>query len=102
MSKSMYERVRANPKFQELVVKRSRMAWRLSAVVLAAYYGFIAVVAFAPQLLHTPLVSGARTSVGVLAGAGILVLSWILTGFYVRRANTEFDALNTEILREAL
>lgn len=101
MSKSMYERVRANPKFQELVVKRSRMAWRLSAIVLAAYYGFIAIVAFAPQLLHTSL-SGGRTSVGVVAGAGIVVLSWILTGLYVRRANTEFDDLNNEILREAL
>jgi len=102
MSKQTYERVRANPKFQQLVAKRSRMAWQLSALVLAAYYGFIMVVAFAPQVLHTPLAEGARTSVGVIAGAGILVLSWILTGLYVRRANTEFDELNHEILRESV
>ncbi|MCR6631971.1 MAG: DUF485 domain-containing protein [Magnetospirillum sp.] len=101
MSKLTYERIRANPKFKELVAKRTRMAWLFSAVVLAAYYGFIALVAFAPQLLHVPLTEG-RTTWGVLAGAGILVLSWILTGLYVRRANTEFDEINNEILREAL
>lgn len=101
MSKLTYERIRANPKFQELVAKRTRMSWLFAALVLGAYYGFIALVAFAPQVLHIPLSAG-RTTWGVLAGFGILVLSWILTGLYVRRANGEFDKLNAEVLREAL
>ncbi|HLO74824.1 MAG TPA: DUF485 domain-containing protein [Magnetospirillum sp.] len=101
MSKLTYERIRANPKFQELVAKRTRMSWLFACMVLGAYYGFIALVAFAPQVLHTPLGAG-RTTWGVVAGFGILVLSWILTGLYVRRANTEFDKINNDILREAL
>lgn len=101
MSKLSYERIRANPKFKELVAKRTRMSWLFAALVLGAYYGFVALVAFAPQVLHTTVSSG-RTTWGVVAGFGILVLSWILTGLYVRRANTQLDTLNTEILREAL
>jgi len=101
MSKLTYERIRANPKFKELVAKRTRMSWLFAVLVLGAYYGFIALVAFAPQVLHVPLGSG-RTTWGVILGFGILVLSWILTGLYVRRANNELDAINNEILREAL
>lgn len=101
MSKLTYERIRANPKFQELVAKRTRMSWLFAALVLGAYYGFIALVAFAPQVLHTQITSG-RTTWGVVAGFGIVVLSWVLTGLYVRRANTELDGINNELLRESL
>jgi hypothetical protein len=34
MSSAMYERMRANPKFQELVARRGRFAWTLAAIVL--------------------------------------------------------------------
>ncbi|HTH15802.1 MAG TPA: DUF485 domain-containing protein [Magnetospirillum sp.] len=101
MSKLTYERIRANPKFQELVAKRTKMSWLFAAVVLGAYYSFIALVAFAPQVLHVPLGSG-RTTWGVIAGVSIVLLCWLLTALYVRRANTEFDAINNEILRESL
>ena len=36
MSSEVYERIRRNPKFDELVSKRSRFAWTLTAVVLGA------------------------------------------------------------------
>lgn len=101
MSKLTYERIRANPKFKELVTKRTRMSWLFAAVVLGAYYGFVSLVAFAPQILHMPLSSG-RTTWGVVLGFGIVVLSWVLTALYVRRANTQLDTLNNEILRESL
>ena len=101
MSKLTYERIRANPKFQELVAKRTRLSWLFAAMVLGAYYGFVALVAFAPQVLHTPLTTG-RTTWGVIAGFSIVLLSWVLTALYVRRANTEFDSINNEILRESL
>jgi uncharacterized membrane protein (DUF485 family) len=34
MSSEVYERIRRNPKFEELVNKRGRFAWTLTAVVL--------------------------------------------------------------------
>lgn len=32
---------------------------------------------------------------------GIIILFWLLTGYYVYRANKEFEAANVEIIREA-
>ena len=40
-------------------------------------------------------------TVGVSYGLAIIVLSILLTGFYVWRANREFDHLNQSILDEA-
>ena len=94
------ERIRANPKFQELVRSRSRLAWGLSASVLGAYYLFVLVVAFAPQWLHAPLGEGRQLSVGIPVAAAIIVLSWLLTGWYVRSANSKFDALGAQLLEE--
>ena len=101
MSSAVYERVRRNPKFQEFVARRSRFALLLSAIVLVAYYGFMMVVAFAPDLLRAPLGAGTTTSIGWPIGAAIIIGSWVLTGWYIHRANGEFDAINEEIIKEA-
>jgi uncharacterized membrane protein (DUF485 family) len=83
------------------MAKRSRFSWTLAAIVLIVFYGFILVVAFAPQLLATPLSEGSVTSVGIPIGVGIIIFFWLLTGYFIRRANREFDATNVEILQEA-
>ena len=101
MSSAMYERMRANPKFQELVARRSRFAWTLAAVVLAMFYGFVMVVAFNPQSLGQPLSEGSKLTVGVTVELFMFVFFWVLTAVYVKRANTEFDALTQEIVKEA-
>ena len=93
--------IRANPKFHELERRRARLAWRLSAIVLAAYYGLMIVVAFWPSTLHAPLAPGQVVTVGVPIGVAVIVLSWVLTGLYVYRANTVFDDLNDQIISEA-
>src|SRR5215211_7871604 len=63
--------------------------------------GLMIVVAFWPDALHVPLSEGRVVTIGVPIGAAIILLSWLLTGLYVYRANTAFDALNEQILREA-
>lgn len=94
------QRIRANPNFQRLVDSRSRLAWTLSAAVLGAYYLFMLVVAFWPQLLHTPLAEGRQLTVGIPVAAAVIVVSWLCTGWYVYRANTRFDALGADLLKE--
>ena len=93
-------RIRANPKFQQLVRSRSRLSWSLSAVVLGAYYLFMAVVAFQPQWLHAPLAEGRQLTLGIPLAAALIVLSWLLSGWYVRNANTRFDAMSADLLEE--
>lgn len=100
MSDDVYKRIAANPRFQELVSKRSAFAWTLSAIVLFAYFGFILTVAFDKAFLATPLGTGV-TTIGIPFGVGVIVLAFVLTGVYVRRANSEFDELTKQILSEA-
>ncbi|KTC22739.1 hypothetical protein AO392_20120 [Pseudomonas putida] len=95
------DRIRANPKFQQLVRTRSHLAWSLSAAVLGAYYLFMLVVAFYPQVLHTPLGDGRKLTLGIPVASALIVLSWLLTGWYVRSANTRFDSLSAQVLEES-
>ena len=101
MSSAMYERMRANPKFQDLVARRGRFAWTLAFVVLSMFYGFVMVVAFNPTSLGQPISEGSKWTVGVTVELFLFIFFWVLTALYVERANTEFDALNQEIIKEA-
>lgn len=92
--------VRDNPKFKHLTRQRARLAWSLSGVVLAIYYSFIMVVAFVPAWLHLPLYDGTHLSLGMPIGVAIILSSWLLTAWYVHRANTHFDVLSSQILQE--
>jgi uncharacterized membrane protein (DUF485 family) len=100
MTPDLFERVRRDRRFQELVAKRSRFAWLLSAAMLAIYFGFIFIIAFAPKSLGTPIGSGVMT-VGIPLGLLVIVSAFVLTGIYVRRANSEFDAITREIIEGA-
>ena len=40
-------------------------------------------------------------TVGIPVGFGVIVFTILITGFYVRRANSEFDQLTREIVEEA-
>ena len=101
MSSAMYERMRANPKFQELVSRRGRFAWTLAFIVLSMFYGFVMVVAFNPAALGQPISEGSMVTVGVAIELFMFIFFWSLTAVYVRRANTEFDSLTQEIVKEA-
>ena len=98
MNQDTLEAVKAHPKFQELVRKRSSLSWMLSAVMLVAYYGFIMVLAFNPEFFRTHITE--YTTIGFPIGIAIILLAFALTGIYVRRSNREFDRLTEEIRKE--
>ena len=66
---------------------------------LIVYYGYIALIAFDKEFLAKPIGTGV-TTLGIPIGVGVILFAIIITGIYVRRANTEFDALTEEILKE--
>lgn len=100
MEQQPYLRIQQDPNFQALVAKRQRFAWTLSILMLGLYLAFILLIAFAPGWLGTPLSPGSSITRGIPIGVGVIVISFILTGVYVWRANGEFDRLNREVLRE--
>ena len=94
------DRITKNPKFHEFIAMRSRYSIIMAIVSAAIYYGFILLVAFDKELLAKKIGAGV-TSLGVPMGVGVIVLTIVLTWVYVRRANTEFDATNDAIIKEA-
>ncbi|EJA4670809.1 DUF485 domain-containing protein, partial [Escherichia coli] len=58
-------------------------------------------IAFAPGWLGTPISEGSSVTRGIPIGVGLIVVSFVLTGIYVIRANGEFDRLNHQVLQEA-
>lgn len=94
-------RVEANPKYHKLVGMRSSYSIIMTLCVMVVYYGYILLIAFNKEWLGTKLADGMTTSIGIPLGVGVIVTTIILTNIYVRRANTEFDSLNAEIIKEA-
>lgn len=92
--------IRANPTFKQLVRERAWLAWSLTALVLGSYFLYMVVVAVAPQWLHTPLQEGKQLTLGIPVGAAVIIFSWLMTGLYVRCANTRFDRLSQLVLEE--
>ena len=58
--------------------------------MMALYFGFILLVAYAKPLLGRVVVPG--LSLGILLGALVIVAAWVLIWIYVRWANRHYDA----------
>jgi uncharacterized membrane protein (DUF485 family) len=80
--------------------KRNTFGWLLTAVMMVVYYGYIALIAFNKPFLAQPIGDGV-TSLGIPLGMAVIIFTIAITGLYVRRANSEYDRLTAEILKEA-
>jgi uncharacterized membrane protein (DUF485 family) len=69
---------------------RWRIAISLTIAMMAVYFGFILLVAFNKPLLGTRVVPG--LSLGILLGALVIVVAWVLTWIYIHWANAHYDA----------
>ena len=99
MAIDMVARIQANPKYQELRSKRSSFGWWLTLLMMVVYYGYIALIAWNKPFLSQPIGAGV-TTIGVPIGMGVIIFTIVITGIYVRRANSEFDRLTREILED--
>lgn len=102
MQDDMIHKIKSNPKYHELVSKRSKFAWIMAILMLVVYYAFILTIAYDKPLLATPLWEGATMTIGIPVGVAVIVFAFALTGIYIQRANAVFDKLNREIKEEVL
>ncbi|MCE7796242.1 DUF485 domain-containing protein [Sphingobium sufflavum] len=91
--------VAADPRYAALVRQRSRLGWSLSALIFIAFVGYLLLIAFDKSLLATPIGAGV-TSLGIPVGLGLILLAIALTGVYVARANSDYDARMAAILKD--
>ena len=82
-------------KLRALTRARGRIAGALTAAMILLYFGFIGLIAFDKSLLARPVTPG--LSLGILLGALVIVISWLLTWVYVRWANAHYDTALEDI-----
>lgn len=69
----------------QVSARKTRLGWRLSALVCVSYFGFLVLAIAAPGFLARPLADGALNVALLLAGA-IVAICAASTGYYVRKA----------------
>ena len=99
MSDPVVNKIQSHPKYLELKAKRNSFGWFLTLLMMVVYYGYISLIAFNKPFLAQPIGTGV-TSLGVPIGMGVIVFTILITGIYVRRANSEFDELTAAILKD--
>ena len=91
--------VAADPRYVDLVRRRSRLAWWLSTIIFGAFIGYLLLIAFDKAALGAPIAGGV-TSFGIPVGLGLILLAIALTGIYAIHANRHHDAQMNAILKE--
>ena len=99
MSDPVVDKIQKNPKYLELKTKRNTIGWALTLLMLVVYYGYIALIAFNKPFLAQPIGAGV-TTLGIPIGMGVIVFTIVITGIYVRRANSTYDDLTRDILKD--
>ncbi|GMV10596.1 MAG TPA: DUF485 domain-containing protein [Gemmatimonadaceae bacterium] len=87
----------SDARLRALAARRTRFAISLTVAMIVLYFGFILLIAFDKALMGTLVAPG--LSLGILLGALVIVVSWLLTWVYVRWANTHYDRELSEISR---
>ena len=98
MQADLVQRIAAHPRYHALQTKRAGFGWLLTLFAMVAYYGFILLVAFNKPFLASKIGTGVMT-MGMPIGVGVIVFTIVITALYVRRANSEFDAINDVIVK---
>ncbi|MGE5649474.1 MAG: DUF485 domain-containing protein [Bacillota bacterium] len=101
MEDDIVQKIQSNPTYQRLVTTRSSYGWTLTAIMMVVYYGFILLIAFKKELLAAKMGAGVMTW-GMPVGLFVIVFTVVITGIYVRRANSEFDEMTAAIRKEVL
>ncbi len=101
METNLAQRIARDPNYQKLRSRRNRLGWTLTLLMMIVYYGFIVLVAFDKPFLAQRMGEGVMT-LGIPIGFGVIVFTILITYYYVRRANAEFDSLTDAIAKAAL
>lgn len=99
MDEVQVERILQNPKFKEMVSKKSALSWTLTIIMLVVYIGFLLLVSYDKEFLKSSF-SGGVITWGIPLGLGVIVLSFVLCSVYSYIANNSFDQLSAEAMKE--
>lgn len=85
--------------YRELLRRRRQLIRPLLFLMLFAYYGFILVLAFRPDILKVRVGDGA-TTLGICVGVGLIFLTIAVTGIYIHQTDEKSEKLLASLKRK--
>jgi uncharacterized membrane protein (DUF485 family) len=86
-----WEAAENSPEFKELIKKRRSFVIPATIFFFVWYFGFILLAGYAPDFMAESVYEG--LTVGYLLALSQFVMTWVLAGWYVRKARKDFDPL---------
>jgi uncharacterized membrane protein (DUF485 family) len=77
------------PELKKLIKRKWIISILLTLLLFVIYFGFIFLVAFDKSMLMRLICK--NVTIGLPAGIGVLIGTWLLTGIYVVWANKKHD-----------
>jgi uncharacterized membrane protein (DUF485 family) len=89
-----------SPEFKELTRKRRNFVLPACAFFLSWYFGFIILAGYAPDFMGERIYEGFTVGYGLALSQFVMV--WVLAGWYLKRADRDFDPLARRAAERAL
>jgi uncharacterized membrane protein (DUF485 family) len=93
--RTVHERVQAAPEFAELRSRLRRFVFPMSAVFMLWYLAYVLLASYAPEFMGIPVLG--NINVGLVVGLLQFVTTFVITGLYVRYADTRLDPVAEKI-----
>ncbi len=87
-----------DPRFRELLHRRTCWSFGLSAYVLLFFTMYVSGMAFAPEFMAIPVWDGAATNIGIVVACFVVVNGFLAAGIYTWWANTRLDRMKKELI----
>jgi uncharacterized membrane protein (DUF485 family) len=87
----------SSPEFKELTQAKKRFIIPATAFFMTWYFGFIILAGYAPGFMGESIYEG--LTVGYVFALSQFVMTWVLAGLYLRRADRVFDPLAEAVVK---
>jgi uncharacterized membrane protein (DUF485 family) len=94
-----WKAIERSREFEELVQTRRRFLRPATIVFLVGSIGYLLLAAFVPSVMGWQVVDGLPFA--WLAAISQVLLTWVLTFAYLRKADSDFEPLEQRVVEEA-
>jgi uncharacterized membrane protein (DUF485 family) len=90
-----WARIERSPEFQELTARRHRFIAVAAAITFGTFALYLGLATFAVDLMGTTVLGG--VPIAWLAAMSQVLMTWVLTFVYLRKADREFGPLEDRV-----
>jgi uncharacterized membrane protein (DUF485 family) len=95
-----WEAAENSPEFKELIKKKRAFVLPATIFFFVWYFGFILLAGLAPDFMATSVYEG--LTLGYVLALTQFIMTWVLAGWYVRKASRDFDPLSKRAAETAI